>query len=181
MQIEVTSKKPWPKWSRIPDIPNDMPKEQKTVLWLPYAAAGALLICLVVVMGLCLFSTKFRQYCFNCCCCCRCNKATSDQKYSGPPNTRSLSRSNSDSIEHIPPRNPTGQQYAAPSKQHMTNTVNTQKYIGNLLSQGRRAPPPPMFSAGPASAPPAAKAVARTVKIIGDMLSYDGPNRKHRK
>lgn len=66
-----------------------------------------------------------------------------------------------------------------PMRHQVQATYKTQRAIGSILASGRRPPPQVHpFSPVPSTAPPAAKQVTRTAKIIGDILTYGGKRRK---
>lgn len=172
--------------------------------WIPYIVviAGSLLF---VFIGLCLFCKCFRAYwcsVFFCCCydCCCAEKSTENaQSYdnqnvvmespSRSISSESNSGGNAQSRLPLPPplpplptpsSHPRHLHHGGPKKHHLVNTARTQKYIGNLLASGRRPPAPMSTSPSPAVAPPAAKQVARTVKIIGNILTHDNNKRRRR-
>lgn len=72
-----------------------------------------------------------------------------------------------------PSRVPSMNQPSGPNRFHLSETARKQKYIGSLLASGRRPLPPLGTQLTTTTAPPAAKQVARTVKIIGDILTTD--------
>jgi len=79
-----------------------------------------------------------------------------------------------------PPLPPVSLPPSMPQRNQMVATAKTQKYIGNILNNNNRRPPPMMGQSygTPSTAPPAAKQVARTAKIIGNILSFDKGRRK---
>lgn len=190
---ESTSAKPWPTWHYLRSTLKPMQTAKpssggSTIDWIPYTLGGTALICALIVIC-CFCSAKCRGFFARLCCCCfysRCRSNRGESVENTPrtsdkqSNTQSLSTSHSNSLDRVQIKGPAVQPSGYPSKGHMTNTLNTQKHIGALLTQSRR-PLFQMYTTAPGSAPPAAKAVARTVKIIGDMLTYEGSRGKARK
>lgn len=159
---------------------------------LPYVVA-VLLAIIILYIGFILFCKPVRECLFRILCC---RSEALDEESGGTshnadilPNetfqvdrSRSKSRSNSDG-HHANvgrPRTPSYQlphidtQPTVPQKQQLVTTAKTAKYIGNLLALGRR-PPPPMSTnySTQTVAPPAAKQIARTARIIGNILTVD--------
>lgn len=160
------------------------PSSRTSTNWIPYTLVATALICFLIIIC-CSCSAKCRSFlaCFFCCRCCQrhgVESAEYTRTLDKPIDNQSGSQSQSNSLDRIQIKAPTLQPSNYPMKEQLVNTVNTQKYIGGILAQGRR-PPPMTYRQSPFVAPPAAKAVARTVKIIGDMLSIDSPNRRRRK
>lgn len=154
--------------------------------WLPYIVLGVSVV-LLLLIALCIFCTSFRhcihRFCCHCCpTCCRSEAKTEiDIEQNNLPidndieqiyGSRSRSKSQSGGQAFRPnvrtqsPPVPSG----GPTKHQLANAARTQKYIGNILAMGRRAPPPINSQGQSSGAPPAAKQVARTLKIIGNIL-----------
>lgn len=69
----------------------------------------------------------------------------------------------------------------APTRQQIISTVKTQKYIGSILTTGRRSRSPTQnFKRLSKSAPSASVQVARTQKIIGNILTQDNISKAKR-
>lgn len=158
--------------------------------WVPYAVAGTAGICFVVLFVMC-----FWRYLKPICCCITlcCTKELKEEEHNestSPPDPEAQDVNNQDghyspqersnSLEKVTIRPPNIPASAVPPRHQLVNAANTQKYIGKLLSTGRR-PAQPMAGSSPRQfvAPPAAKQVARTAKIIGDILTSDGRRRRN--
>lgn len=180
MILEDVKAKPWPTWHYIASTMK--PPTDSTINWIPYVIVVSAVICILILCCLCSSTCRGLLCCFCCCSCCQRSRDESEtlrvndniQLESGSP---SGSLSNSlDRIEVKAPALPTS---IRPTRYQVTKTLRTQKYDGSIIDRSR--PQPRMYFATPSSAPPAAKAVARTVKIIGNMLTYEGSGRKRRK
>lgn len=147
------------------------------------------LVALIVITLILCFSKSARSCVCRWCCCSRSGEYSNTRDAADGPtrgndnndNSRSASKSHSGSKEQLqitPPAIPPSVQ---PSKYHMLAAAKTQKYIGNLLANRRvyqqppNPPPPPLPplppSQSPRTAPPAARQIARTAKIIGNILT----------
>lgn len=66
-----------------------------------------------------------------------------------------------------------------PSKSLLISGAKTQKYIGTILTTGRRSKAPlSKIRSVPSKAPSAAQRVVKTQKIIGNILTQDGSNKR---
>lgn len=151
---------------------------------LPYIVAGMGLMSFIL-LALCCFSKSFRDCCcrwFCCDCCCSKSREESvnrsrEGKITDITGSRSGSKSRSNSAEKVRITQPVIPPSTQPSKYHMLAAAKTQKYIGNLLANRRGSYQ--QQNTSPNTAPPAAKQVARTAKIIGNILAPDQNKRRH--
>lgn len=180
-----------------------MGPEDQSLLWIPYAIAAAALICIVVLI--CFFFRRSCRFCSNCCSG-RSNNGSVDHeaemnnqrggnKLPPPPppppkadssdsssreyGSRISSSERNEGIHTMEPAIPIS--VSPPKRQHLVAAAMKQKYIGEILAKGRRPRPAGHVSPVPKFAPSAARQVARTAKIIGDILTYDGHNRRRKK
>lgn len=148
-------------------------KSKNVNSWLPYAIAGAGLVVLVVAALICFCSCVRDCLSKVFCCCCPGKESSVTEEMRGEGFEEEKSSSNDSA------RNRDRQ---VPMRQHIATVAINQKYIGNLLQSGRRTPPPMAGTSThmPTTAPPAAKQVARTAKIIGTILTNDPKKRRLR-
>ena len=173
--------------------------------FLPYIL-GTVLSCMLVIFILCVLCSKWCRVCLcrSMFCCCIVEPIIedfkddqSDNSQLGHESSASASRvpitsaapnlppSQAPSISTVPqptalhaiPNTQTSSVPPPPSKQNIIATVRTQRHIGNILSTQRRSSMVSTYPSPP-TAPPAVKQVARTVKIIGNILTVDGAKRR---
>lgn len=156
----------------------------------PYVAyvAGALLAVFILC---CLFCKCFRDGCwhFICCCCCPCcasdrepEPSASEYEYvdeDDSEETRPNYHPPPPALPPPPPALPPVPPLLPPGSAHSNAPRNQASPIRpqRLNNNYRRSMPPATYGP-PGSAPPAAKQVARTAKIIGNILAYDRGKRK---
>jgi len=139
------------------------------VAWMPYMVAGTALFCFVLIFLICFFQA-IRDYC-----CCWKKEMSEHSSRASPGTIHSKSASRSNSLDQIQTRAPVIPPSVVPARVTMQAPVRPPRYITDGIKSARK-----MQSNQPMSAPPGTKQLARTVKIIGDILTTRGSNKRRR-
>lgn len=141
--------------------------------YVPYLVTFLVLL-LVIAVASCCFCKCCRDACFQCicCCCCPCcaRMLSDDGSNTDPAFEESFEEAAHAQPAPLPP----------PVPQRQPGPMRTPRFPGNAFNDINRRPPPPMAQnySGPQVAPPAARQVARTAKIIGNILAIERGRRK---
>lgn len=173
--------------TRIPIVvPTTRPLAVIATPWLPYAIAGTVGACFLILFLFC-FWKPIKTILYYLCCCCLCSQtqsATREQEFTSSVLPESVApiprhRSDSNSVDGVSTRPPAIPISTAPYRHQAAPSYRTQYVSGNIPPAASRRPGPPRnFAPSPNFAPAAAKQVAQTTKIICDILTYDGSRAK---